>query len=47
MTKELIQEAYDLANHYNASREEAVQIGIQMALQGEVIIENNQVVRIE
>lgn len=48
MTQEMIEEAYNLANHYNATREEAVQIGIQMALQGEVVItEDNKVLKIE
>lgn len=47
MEKASIKEAYDLAERYNASRKEAVNIGIQMALQGEVIVEGNKVVCVD
>lgn len=48
MEKHSIQEAYDLANHYNATREEAVNIGISMALNGEILLsEEGKIIKID
>ena len=43
MTKEKIKEAYKIAKKYAKTTEEAVQVGIQMAINGEVVITNNNI----
>lgn len=43
MTKEQITEAYKIAKEYAKTTEEAVQVGIQMAINGEVAITNNNI----
>lgn len=46
MTKEQITEAYRIAIKYAQTTEEAVQVGIQMALNGEVLIEKDKITKI-
>lgn len=41
MNQKQIKEAYRLANKYAETKEEAVQVGIQMALNGELIFDEN------
>jgi hypothetical protein len=48
MEKTEIQRAYRLAGKYAETKEQAVQIGIQMALNGEVLLdEDNNLINIE
>lgn len=47
MNKEDIREAYRLANEYAETVEEAVQVGIQMAINGEVLIEKDKIIKIQ
>lgn len=47
MDKVDIREAYKIANKHAETFEDAVQVGIQMAINGEVIVEQGKVFRIE
>ena len=47
MEKQQIKEAYKIARNYANSYEDAVQIGLQMAINGEVLIEGDTITRIE
>lgn len=46
MEKEEITEAYKIANKHAETFEDAVQVGIQMALNGEVLIEKDKITKI-
>lgn len=48
MEQKTIKEAYRLAGKYAETKEQAVQVGIQMALNGEVMLdENNNLIFID
>jgi hypothetical protein len=47
MEKQQIKEAYKIARDYANNYEDAVQAGFQMAINGEVLIEDDTIVKIE
>lgn len=47
MNKSKIKKAYEIAEKYAKTKKEAVQVGLQMAINGEVIVEQGKIKEIE